>query len=401
MADAVARAIQTLTLKASCSHCGNECAELRRCSVCKHASYCGAACQNAAWKKHKKKCVTLEEVKKRVDAAVEDKDWRRVLKWEGRLEQMLEGRSDAARDYFLHHFKWAHSVASNATGSTDHALAAVRLQDRRIELLGKMERFRDQGAAMCEAAGYVANAGKRHESAAYLQRARDVGAAHGFFSVECRACLGLGRMALEEGRHEEGLDLQRNALAASSLREDEGDTRMELNVLAHLTEALFQTHKIDEVEPLVLRYREAAKAESQKVGRVCFMEQKSLYISAQLHEVGTPSHPAALGSTKAASVYHRSYRARIKTHDLFEFRSAQARGKPHEAEREVRALLDLVRENGASVRENLMRYHIFLERVTSRLNILDPELGVQELVKSAAAELAKVTALIAENRQRQ
>ena len=290
MAEAPALAIQTLELKTRCSHCGKEAVELQRCSVCKHASYCGAACQNAAWKKHKKTCVTIEEVVKRVDAAVEGEDWRGLLKWEARLEQLLEGRSDATRDFILSNFKRAHAVGICSASSTDHAFAAVQLQDRRIELLGNMQRFRDQGEAMCEAAEYLRIASKDTEAAAYFQRARDVGAAHGFFSVECKACCGLGHMAMMEGRHEEGLDL-RNALAASSLLENEDDTTMELRVLVHLTDALFLTHEIDEVEPLVLRYREAAEAESQKIGRVCFRELQSLCASAQLHEVGNPSTP--------------------------------------------------------------------------------------------------------------
>jgi len=291
MADALALAIKTLELKASCSHCGKECEELKRCSVCKHASYCGAACQNAAWKKHKKTCVTLEEVRKRVAAAAEGDDWRGVLKWEGRLGQLLEGWSDAARCDFLLDFKRAHAVAWCATGSTGHALAAVRLQDRRIEILGNMERFRNQGEAMCNAAEYLYDAGKVQEAAGYFQRARDVGAAHGFFSVECKACLGLGNLATLEGRHEEGLDLLRNALAASSLSENENDTIIELKTLSKLVDALFLTHGIDEVEPLVLRFRDAAEAQSQKIGRVCCWELLSLYASARLHEVGNPSTP--------------------------------------------------------------------------------------------------------------
>jgi tetratricopeptide (TPR) repeat protein len=301
MADALALAIKTLELKASCSHCGKECEELKRCSVCKYASYCGAACQNAAWKKHKKICVTLEEVRKRVDAAIDGEDWRGVLKWEGRLGQLLEQQSDAARCNVLKNFKWAHAVASNSTGNKDHALAVVRLQDRRIELLGSMECFRDQGEAMCDAAENLFDAGKVQEAAAYLQRARDVGAAHGFFSVECKACIGLGYVAIEEGRYEEGVDLLRNALAASSLRENENDTYMELQVLRQLTDALFRTHAIDEVEPLVLRYREAAMAESLKIGRVCFMELESLCTSARLLEV--PPHLASLPSAMADSIF--------------------------------------------------------------------------------------------------
>ena len=113
--------------------------------------------------------MTLEEVRNRVTAAGAVRDWRGVLKWEGRLEQLLEGLSDAARHDVLHNFKWAHAVAWGATGNTDHALAVVRLQNRRIEILGNMERFRDQGEAMCEAAGYLVDVGKRQESVGYFQ----------------------------------------------------------------------------------------------------------------------------------------------------------------------------------------------------------------------------------------
>jgi len=60
-----------------------------------------------------------------------------------------------------------------------------------------------------------------------------------------------------------------------------------------------------------------------------------------------------------------------------------------------------MRENGASVQENLVRCQGLLRRATSCLKILDPEVGEEELVKSLAAKLAKVIALIAENCQRQ
>jgi hypothetical protein len=207
------------------------------------------------------------------------------------MEQLLEGRPDADRNATLKEFKWAHTLACGATGSIDHALAAVRLLDRRTEFLGNMERFRDQGGAMCDAAWHLVDVGKDEEAALYFQRARDVGAAHGFFSVECKACLGLGGIALARGRQDEGVDLLRNALAASSLREDEDDTDLELSVLRQLTHVLFQTHEIDEVEPLVLRFREVAKAYSQRFGRVCIWELQSLYASARLQEVGNPVAP--------------------------------------------------------------------------------------------------------------
>ena len=96
----------------TCSHCGKECAELKRCSVCKQASYCGAACQNAAWKKHKKKCepplsakemaAKLEapaqspyEVMDDIEAQLVAENWKGVLAWEWRLEKLLAVLPDA------------------------------------------------------------------------------------------------------------------------------------------------------------------------------------------------------------------------------------------------------------------------------------------------------------------
>ena len=67
----------------------------------------------------------------------------------------------------------------------------------------------------------------------------------------------------------------------------------------------------------------------------------------------------------------------------------------------MRALLDLVRENGASVQAILLHCQNLLQRASENLKILDPERGEEELVKSVAAELARVTVLIAENTQQQ
>ena len=61
----------------------------------------------------------------------------------------------------------------------------------------------------------------------------------------------------------------------------------------------------------------------------------------------------------------------------------------------MRALLDLMRENGALVQADLTVCRGLLKRATSYLKILDPEIGKGELVESVAAELAKLTALIA------
>jgi len=69
----------------------------------------------------------------------------------------------------------------------------------------------------------------------------------------------------------------------------------------------------------------------------------------------------------------------------------QARGRPQEAAREVKALLDLMRENEAAVQEFSTQCRYLLGEACKHLKILDPEHGEKELIKSVAAELAKLS----------
>jgi len=284
----------------SCAHCGKQGAGFKRCSVCKHACYCGVACQNANWKRHKKTCappVPLQDVAAKLNAAQAAGDWRGVLKWEGRMEELMAFRSDDACSGILAAFSNAHQMGFYATGSKDHARSFVGLEERWIPLLGTLQRFRDQGQAMCKLSNFLRVLKRDSEAATWFERARDVGAAHGFFSLESKACRGLGKAAMEEGRQEEGVALLRNALVAAGLNELD-DPAYELDALESLNSALFTTQSIDEVEPLVLRYREAAKAQSEQEG-VCFSEFNSLLCAARLHEVlclCTPRLHPALGN---------------------------------------------------------------------------------------------------------
>ncbi|KAJ1475180.1 hypothetical protein T484DRAFT_1829505 [Baffinella frigidus] len=244
------------------------------------------AAEKKGWKKHKKTCappLSLDDVQERLRVASDAHDWQEVLKWEGRMDELMEEQSDTSCNLTLCQFSWAYSVGARSTGSQHHALSEIRLQKRQVELLGKMERFRDQGEKMCILAIGLEDAGRKQEAGAWYQKARDVGAAHGFFSVECQACLGLGKLAIDEGRDEEGLDLLRNAAAASPLSEDE-DSMWEIPVLHSLIDALFKTDAIDELEPLIPRYREAAEAAEAKEGRLSAAELHSCYFRARLHE---------------------------------------------------------------------------------------------------------------------
>ena len=126
------------------------------------------------------------------------------------MEELMDGQTDSTCASTLQMFARAHMC----TGTRTHALAAARLLRRRIDLLSKMQRFRDMGKVMCDLAETLQIAEQPHEAARCLERARAVGEEHGFFSVECRACKGLGDLAITEGRNDDAVQLLQNALAA-------------------------------------------------------------------------------------------------------------------------------------------------------------------------------------------
>ena len=226
-------------------------------------------------------------------------------------------------------FSWAHSSEHSSTGSSDDARWAIMLEERRVEILGKMGHFRDQGKALCNIAQSFEILGDKQKAEGYYLTARDLGAAHGSFSLECRACAGLGIMAMKDGRHryEEGVELLRNALAASNLVELQSEeSHYQLNALQQFIPALFVTDAFDELEPIIPRCREAAQAESRRLGRLSEHELRSFLFSAHLHEVLCICTPCwksidtarPLHSTQTESICHALHRARVRAHALLE-----------------------------------------------------------------------------------
>ena len=174
----------------SCAQCGKQ-GEVKRCLRCKQVSYCGAECQKAGWKGHKVTCMTLDDIVGQVWAAHNNSDWSGVLAWEGRLEELLDearefaDQPESACHNILEMFANAHEIQYLSYGrSVHHRKEALKLNKRKIDLLGTMQRFRDQGDAMCSIAALSED---EDEQARYYHMARDLGAEHGFFALECRS----------------------------------------------------------------------------------------------------------------------------------------------------------------------------------------------------------------------
>ena len=276
----------------SCARCGERPKRgvaLKRCSGCKQAWYCSSQCQQAAWKQHKKVCsvfLPLRSILDKLNLANNTEDWREVIKYVAHMEELLENQCDATCELILRIFATAYCQSPCYRES----LHVARLQERRVVLLGNLGRFRDQGEAMNQLALNLMpiKQNKQKEAGQWFERMRKLGEQHFFFSMESRACLGLGKISMDGGNEEEGLGLIRNALVAASLDEIE-DGASELCALEILTNALVKTNGWEELEELLPRCREVAQADARKTGEICTHEFKCCYLNARLHEVNFPS----------------------------------------------------------------------------------------------------------------
>jgi len=288
----------------TCAHCAKKGVGFKQCSVCK-TPYCGRDCQTRDWKSHKKNCtppVPAEQGKTFpmegegtwpetfVQKVLENEgDWRAILKLEERMEELVVNFPGGMPTNILlvgrilSIFSNAHANGYNQSSDPGHARSYIRLLERQIPLLGKLQRFWDQGELMCNMGVMLYQIDSKSKAAVSYQRARVVAEQHGFFTLESRACTGLGIAAIDDGRRMEGLDLLRNALTAAELNEL-GDPQYEREALSVLLSQLFTSREFDEVKPLLPRYRAAGKAQSVKEG-VCWHECASLIFSARLHEV--------------------------------------------------------------------------------------------------------------------
>ena len=84
------------------------------------------------------------------------------------MDELMEGQTDVACDAILERFLMAHMHLVMA-GDIDHVPDVLRLEKRRVVLLGKMQRFRDQGQAYCNIAQNLLTINDTEQAPRYLR----------------------------------------------------------------------------------------------------------------------------------------------------------------------------------------------------------------------------------------
>jgi hypothetical protein len=204
-------------------------------------------------------------------AAMKSNDWRHVLTWESNIEDMFKSYPALdKRAEVLHTFSDAHGDAFMETKKERHLWCMIKYEKRRFSILNDMRQFWTRGKAMTELAERLDNNEIYTEAIKWWECARKIGVEHGFITLECLACTGIGQVGLLEGnRSEEAMDLLRNAVLAGRLNEL-NDTMYEIEPLRDLITQLRYVwegvdvntesaqHALDETGPLVERFLEVA-----------------------------------------------------------------------------------------------------------------------------------------------
>ncbi|KAJ1473679.1 hypothetical protein T484DRAFT_1835146 [Baffinella frigidus] len=192
-----------------CSRCSPK--RIQRCSRCKKVFQCGGEVCLQEWNLHQKTCLPLPDVFDHVVQQNACSNWRGVLEWEGRLDELVEKQTDEdKRQHILEIFRRAHLMLPTL-GRKENATTLVKSPPR-VELLGRalpVERFRDLQ--------------RRSSDDEQVHNMRQLS----ILSSSTKALLSTANGGAAAGGSPRELDLER-------------------------------------LEPLVLRYREAAKAETER-----------------------------------------------------------------------------------------------------------------------------------------
>jgi hypothetical protein len=189
-----------------------------------------------------------------VDTAMRANDVPGMLRWESRLEELLLSLDKTKHPELILGF----AVANYRQGL--FAKAATLLQ-RVVQVLGKLERFSDQGGNMCKVGECFLILDDAKGAETWYQKARTLGEKHGCCGSEGRASLGLGRVEIYmRGRMQEGEELLRHALSVLDFVEGKNEN-LEREITQELAKVLLHTDRYKEAEPLVLIQRLCELAE--------------------------------------------------------------------------------------------------------------------------------------------
>ena len=180
-----------------------------------------------------------------------------VLQYESRLEEMLRVTIVRLHPPLLRSFAHAHLHKRNLA-------KAASFFERSAQVLGKLERFREQVTDMFHAGIYLTELKDAKGATRWFQRAREVGAQHGFYSAECEACVGLGLVEQMKGRRKEAEELFLHALTALDFVEDVADgypAAARGNLERQIATFLLETDSYEAAGPLIQRLRELAEAQ--------------------------------------------------------------------------------------------------------------------------------------------
>jgi len=279
--------------RAVCAGCGQSDADMQRCSTCKEVWYCSVSCQNNNWRKHKKKCkpkISAKDMLMVTQRAWTEENWAGVISYEDHLAEMVAPHPDEITLSIVTMLWYAHiqlaeeshhrfSLSGGLRRKIKHLAASDRLQERKIETLGGMQQFLNQGEEMYTQGDIILQrmvVRKKQEgweeisddvakmsvaAATWFEKTRQVAEKHGLFALESRACYGLAKMSIDADQITEAVELMGNAITAGKC---DNSYLHESEAIENLIEMMLQTRQTEKFEMMIVAYHELIETVFQR-----------------------------------------------------------------------------------------------------------------------------------------
>jgi hypothetical protein len=171
-------------------------------------------------------------------------DWRKTLSLEGEMIEILVGAQfdNDSKQKLLHCFIDANHAAAAETRHTVYSMSLIKMYDQLMTCMEDIQHFHDKGTYLYRVGCIFLRLGDNEEAERRFNGVRKLGEAHGFFTMECLACIGLGRISRLQGQTEMEIMFYNNAIAACSLLIScDNDLLYKCETLRHGTESLMDT----------------------------------------------------------------------------------------------------------------------------------------------------------------
>jgi len=247
--------------------------------------YCSIECQKVHWKEHKPFCYAsrIVSLTRKLNSEEFISEWRKTLSLQGEMDELMVGAqfdSDSKQN-LIHRFIDANHAAAAETRENVYLTSVIKMYDELMTCMEDIQHYHDKGTYLYRVGCIFLRLDNNEKAEQCFQSVRNLGEMHGFFTMECLGCVGLGRIFRLQGQKKMERMFYHNATVACDLLVScDNPSHYKIEVLRYMIESLMETDLI-----LAGMYFDAMKdlASQWSTNRLTKMKMIVMIYDARMH----------------------------------------------------------------------------------------------------------------------